>query len=100
MSNLYRGPYIDASYQVSIHLTKRFKRRCKCEKLTNNGHQVMAKAHLAFQPGQLRMIITLNTHLWSVKVHLIYKSVMLVITLFISLTKLAWLKETCLNYLT
>ena len=27
MSNLYRGPYIDVSYQVSIHLTKRFQRR-------------------------------------------------------------------------
>jgi hypothetical protein len=27
MSNLYRGPAIDASYQVSIHLTKRFQRR-------------------------------------------------------------------------
>jgi hypothetical protein len=27
MSNLYRGPAIDASYQVSVHLTKRFPRR-------------------------------------------------------------------------
>jgi hypothetical protein len=27
MSNLYRGPAIDASYQVSFHLTKRFQRR-------------------------------------------------------------------------
>ena len=27
MRNLYRGPYIDASYQVSVHLTKRFQRR-------------------------------------------------------------------------
>jgi hypothetical protein len=27
MSNLYRGPYIDASYQVSIHLAKQFRRR-------------------------------------------------------------------------
>ena len=27
MSNLYRGPPIDASYQVSVHLTKRFRRR-------------------------------------------------------------------------
>ena len=25
MSNLYRGPSIDASYQVSVHLTKRFR---------------------------------------------------------------------------
>jgi hypothetical protein len=27
MSNIYRGPSIDASYQVSIHLAKRFQRR-------------------------------------------------------------------------
>jgi hypothetical protein len=27
MSNLYQGPSIDASYQVSIHLAKRFRRR-------------------------------------------------------------------------
>jgi hypothetical protein len=26
MSNLYRGPPIDASYQVSVHLAKRFRR--------------------------------------------------------------------------
>jgi hypothetical protein len=27
MSNLYRRPSIDASYQVSVHLAKRFQRR-------------------------------------------------------------------------
>jgi hypothetical protein len=27
MSNLYRGPVIDASYQVSVHLAKWFQRR-------------------------------------------------------------------------
>ena len=27
MSNLYRGPSIDASYQVSVHLAKRFQKR-------------------------------------------------------------------------
>jgi hypothetical protein len=27
MSNLYRGPAIDASYQVSVHLAKWFQRR-------------------------------------------------------------------------
>jgi hypothetical protein len=27
MSNLYRGPAIDASYQFSIHLAKQFQRR-------------------------------------------------------------------------
>jgi hypothetical protein len=27
MSNLYRGPSIDASYQVSVHLAKRLQKR-------------------------------------------------------------------------
>jgi len=48
MSNHYRGPSIDASYQVSIHLAEGFQRRLKCEKLTDDGRQVMAKAHIAF----------------------------------------------------
>jgi hypothetical protein len=44
MSNPYRGPSIDASYQVSIHLAEGFqRRRLKCEKLTDDGRQVMAK---------------------------------------------------------
>jgi hypothetical protein len=35
MSNLYRGPSIDASYQISDQLALRFqRRRLKCEKLT------------------------------------------------------------------
>jgi hypothetical protein len=29
MKNLYRGPSINASYQVSVHLPKRFRRRFK-----------------------------------------------------------------------
>jgi hypothetical protein len=49
MSKLYRGPFIDVSYQVSFHLAKGFqRRRLKCEKLTDDGCQVMAKAHIAF----------------------------------------------------
>ena len=48
MSNLYREPSIYASYQVSLHLAERFQRRLKCEKLTDDGRQVMAKAHIAF----------------------------------------------------
>jgi hypothetical protein len=49
ISNLYRGPAIVASYQVSVHLAEEFqRRRLKCEKLTDDGRQVMAKAHIAF----------------------------------------------------
>jgi hypothetical protein len=37
MCNLKRGPSIDASYQVSVHLAEGFKRRrLKCEKLTED----------------------------------------------------------------
>ena len=37
MSKLQRGPSIDASCQVSVHLAERFqRRRLKCEKLTDN----------------------------------------------------------------
>ena len=46
MNILYRGPSIDASYQVSVHLAQR--RRLKCEKLTDDGRQAMPKAHIAF----------------------------------------------------
>ena len=45
MSNIYRGPSIDASYQVSVQMAEGFqRRRLKCEKLTDDGCQVMAKA--------------------------------------------------------
>jgi hypothetical protein len=44
MNNFYTGLTIDASYQVSVHVARQFqRRRLKCEKLTGNGHQVMAK---------------------------------------------------------
>ena len=37
MNNLYRGPSIDASYQISLHLAEVFqRRRLKCEKLTDD----------------------------------------------------------------
>jgi copper oxidase (laccase) domain-containing protein len=40
MSKLYRGPSIDASYQVSVHLAEGFqRRRLKCEKLMDDGRQ-------------------------------------------------------------
>ena len=36
MSKLYKGPSIDASYQVSVDLAEGFQRRLKCEKLTDD----------------------------------------------------------------
>ena len=44
----YKEPSIDASYQVSVHLAEGFqRRRLTSEKLTDDGRQVMAKAHLS-----------------------------------------------------
>jgi hypothetical protein len=44
-----RRPSIDASYQFSVHLAEGFqRRRLKSEKLTDDRHHVMAKAHIAF----------------------------------------------------
>jgi hypothetical protein len=43
----------NASYHVSVHLAKRFqRRRVKCEKLADDRHQVMTKAHMAFGKQQ------------------------------------------------
>jgi hypothetical protein len=62
MSTLYRGPSIDASYQISVHLAERFQRRSlKCEKLIDDGHQVMAKAHCLWQ-GELKMLKPHNSY--------------------------------------
>jgi hypothetical protein len=37
---LYRGPAIDAPYQVLLHLAEWFqRRRLKCEKLTDDGRK-------------------------------------------------------------
>ena len=49
MSNLYRGPSIEVSYQISDQLALRFqRRRLKCEKLKDDVRQVMTKTHVAF----------------------------------------------------
>ena len=40
MSNCYRGPSIDAFYQVSVHLAKRFQRRRFFFKLTNQKQEL------------------------------------------------------------
>ena len=44
MCTLQRGPSIDASYHVSVHLAEGFqRRRLKCEKLTDRRHTTDAK---------------------------------------------------------
>ena len=57
MSNLQRGPSIDASYQVSLHLAERFqRRRLKCEKLTDNRRRMPSdgKSSRCLWQGELK----------------------------------------------
>jgi len=44
MSNLYRGPTIDASYHVSVHLAKRFQKRRFKKKLANQKQELPVAA--------------------------------------------------------
>jgi hypothetical protein len=44
MSNLYRGPSIDASYQVSVHLAMQFQRRFKKKKSANQKQELPVAA--------------------------------------------------------
>jgi hypothetical protein len=58
MSNLYRGPSIDASYQISVQLGKRFqRRRLKCEKLTDDRQQMPSdgKSSRCLWQGELKI---------------------------------------------
>jgi hypothetical protein len=45
MSNLYRGPSIDASYQVSVHLAKRFQRR-RLKKIGQSETRIACGGHV------------------------------------------------------
>ena len=55
ISNLYRGPSIDASYHVSVHLDEEFqRRRLKCEKLTDDRWRMPSdgkSSHCLWQGG-------------------------------------------------
>jgi hypothetical protein len=60
MSNRYRGPSIDAAYQVSVHLAEGFQRRkLKCEKLTDNRRRMPSdgkSSHCIWQ-GELKKFV-------------------------------------------
>jgi hypothetical protein len=45
MSNLYRGPSVDASYQVSVHLVKWFQRRTFSE-INQSETRIACGAHV------------------------------------------------------
>ena len=57
--NLYRGPSIDVSYQVSVHLAKWFqRRRLKCEKLTDDRRRTPSDDKSSHCLWQGELIIT------------------------------------------
>jgi hypothetical protein len=51
ISNLYRGPSIDVSYQVSVHLAKRFQRR-RFLKSANQKQELSMVAMFVYGSGQ------------------------------------------------
>jgi hypothetical protein len=66
MRNIYRGPSIDASYQVSVHLAEGFqRRRLKSEKLTDDRRRTPSdgkSSHCLWQ-GELKMNFPLKVKL-------------------------------------
>ena len=85
MSNLYRGPSIDASYQVSVHMAEGFqRRRMKCENLTDDRRRTPSdgkSSHCLWQ-GELIIFCDLfstnqipsNIHTLSLSVAVILKT--------------------------
>ena len=70
MSNLYRGPSIDASYQVSVDLAGFLRRRLKCEKLTDDRRRMPSdgKSSRCLWQGELK-ILKKTTHIYSNKIY-------------------------------
>ena len=65
MSNLYRGPAIDASYEVSVHFAKRFQRR-RFLKISNicNCILYLNKSYLSFNRFFRNQPIRNKNYLW------------------------------------
>ena len=57
MSNLYRGPPIDASYNISVHLAKRFQRR-RFSKIGHSETRIACGGHFCKRIGMKWAITT------------------------------------------
>ena len=62
MSNLYRKPSIDDSYQISIHLGKRFQRRIFFQKSTNQKKEWLVTAMLVNGSGRNQQSLQRTFH--------------------------------------
>ena len=71
MRKIYKGLYIDASWQVWFHLSQWFQRRLKCETLTtDDGHFMMAITHMTFWVMKAKkkgFLVMKKTHLYEHK---------------------------------
>jgi hypothetical protein len=63
MSNLYRGPPIDASYQVSVHLAKQFQRR-SILKISQSEKESSVVAMFVNGSGQNEQSLQSTFHRW------------------------------------
>ena len=62
MSNLYRRPSINASYQVLIHLAKRFQRTRFVQKSTNQKQELSVVAMFVNRLGQNEQSLQMTFH--------------------------------------
>ena len=61
MSNLFRGPSIDASYQVSVHLSQRFQRR-RLKKSSNQKQELPVAVMFVNESGQKEQSLQRTFH--------------------------------------
>jgi hypothetical protein len=59
---LYRGPSIDASCQVSVHLAKRFQRRRFLKKSSNQKQELTVAAMFVNESRQNKLAATGNSY--------------------------------------
>jgi hypothetical protein len=71
MSNLYRGPPIDASNQVSVHLAKQFQRRRIFKKSTNQKQELSVAAMFVNGSGRNEQSLYSIDGSYQVSVHLV-----------------------------
>jgi hypothetical protein len=62
MSNPYRGPSIDAFYQVLVHLAKRFLHRRFLE-IDQSETRIACGGHVFFKSSSLKLLSQMNQNL-------------------------------------